>query len=140
VQVTPSVDGPAYAGHRVMLTLNLTTLQSPACTWEVSPSTVVLKLTSGQDRIWSTQDCRSAMPHEAVVVRKDQITKVHVLWSGQRSDAECSPSTDWAMPGSYHAVAAALGSDPLDVQFSLGYPPAKTVTATPKPEKPAKNR
>lgn len=135
VQVTPSVDGDAYAGNDVVITLNLTTIVSPACTWEVSPASVVLKLTSGTDRVWSTQDCRDAMPKEPVVVRKDHNAKVDVTWNGQRSDGDCSRTTPWAQPGYYHAEAAALGSNPLDVQFELTSPPRPTITATPTPHK-----
>jgi hypothetical protein len=134
VQVTPSVDGHAYAGKNVAITLNLTTIESPACTWQVSPQSVVLKLTSGSDRIWSTQDCRAAMPTESVVVRKGHNAKVRVIWNGQRSDGVCSRTTPWAQPGYYHAEAAALGSDPLDVQFELTTPPRPTITAKPKPQ------
>ncbi|MGZ4429081.1 MAG: hypothetical protein ACXVW2_04840 [Nocardioidaceae bacterium] len=132
VQVTPSVDGTAIAGQDVTFTLNLTTINSPACTWQVSPRSVVLKLTSGSDRIWSTQDCPGKVPKEPVVIRQGRDTRVHVVWNGQRSDGSCSPTTPWAQPGYYHAEAAALGSTPLDVQFQLVLPTPQTFTAKPK--------
>lgn len=134
VKITPSVDKPV-AGSDVTITLNLTTLQSPACNWVVSPESAVLKLTSGSDRIWSTQDCPSAIKEQAVVVRKGHQTKVSVVWSGQRSDDECSRTTLWAQPGYYHASAAALGAEPVDTQFELASPPRPTITPSPKPEK-----
>ena len=132
VQVLPSVDGDAFAGQDVVITLNLTTATSPACTWQVSPSSVVLKLTSGSDRIWSTQDCPAAIEQQSVVVRKDDASKVQVRWSGQRSDDECTRTTPWAQPGYYYAEAAALGAEPQDQQFRLQAPIAPTITATPK--------
>jgi hypothetical protein len=116
--VTPAV-GTAYAGQDVTMTLELTTKESPACNWQVSSSSVVVKLTSGSDRIWSTQDCPAAVEDEAVVVRKGQTTKVEVVWSGQRSDDECSRTTLWAEPGYYHVAAAAFGAEPTDRQFHL---------------------
>lgn len=138
VRVTPSVDGRAYAGQNVTITLNLTAVESPACTWMVSPDSVVVKLTSGDDRIWSTQDCASAIESGSVVVRKDNVTKVGVTWSGQRSDDECTRTPDWAQPGYYHAAAAALGAEPEVEQFELLTPTPPTITATPKvaPRKP----
>jgi hypothetical protein len=132
VVVVPSVDGDAFAGHDVTITLNLRTVESPACTWQVSPESVVVKLSSGSDRIWSTQDCPAAVTEQSVVVRKDHVTKAEVTWSGQRSDDECTRTTDWAQPGFYHAEAAALGSEPEDRQFELMEPVAPTITATPK--------
>lgn len=137
VQVTPSVDGAAVAGQDVTITLNLTTADSPACTWQVSPASVVLKVTSGSDRIWSTQDCRAAVKPQSVVVRKDHVSKVGVTWSGQRSDDDCSRTTTWAQPGYYHAEAAALGAEPHDEQFRLAAPAAPTITASPKAHKKA---
>lgn len=137
VLVTPAVRR-AYAGQDVTITLDLTTKTSPACTWEVSPTTVVVQLTSGSDEVWSSQDCPGALGQHSVVVRKDQPTEVRLVWGGRRSDATCSRSTLWAQPGWYHVEAAAYGAGPTDEQFHLLQPPRPTVTRTPKPhQKPA---
>jgi hypothetical protein len=133
VVVSPSVTPPAYGGKPVLLTMTLTTRQSPACTWVVSADSLVVKVTSGEDRIWSTQQCRGAVPKREVVVRRDAAATVVVAWNGQRSDAECSRYTDWALPGFYHVTAAAFGADPLDEQFELVPPLRPTVTRTPSP-------
>ena len=137
VRVAPSVDDTAFAGSDVTITLNLTTLESPACTWEVSPDSVVVKLASGSDRIWSTQDCPAAIVGQSVIVRKDVKTKVDVTWSGQRSDDDCTRTPLWAQPGYYFATAAALGAEPNEQQFQLLTPPRPTITPTPtaKPQK-----
>jgi len=134
VRVTPAVKGPAYAGRNVTITLRLTTVESPACTWEVSPQSVVVQLTSGSDRIWSTQDCPTGIDSGSVVVRKDHVTAVGVTWSGQWSDDDCSRATLWAQPGYYHAKAAALGAEPEEAQFQLLTPPRPTITPKPKAE------
>jgi hypothetical protein len=134
IVVTPSVKGTAYAGRPVVFGLSLSTRTSPACTWTVSPGSVVVKVTSGVNRIWSTQQCRGAVPKESVVVRKDHPTTVPVAWNGQLSDVDCSRSTKWAEPGLYRVVAAAFGSDPAEEQFQLLTPPRPTVTKTPKPK------
>ena len=42
-----------------------------------------------------------------------------MIWSGRRSDEECTGLPDWALPGFYHVYAAALGSTPTDVQFEV---------------------
>jgi hypothetical protein len=134
IVAVPSVRSPAYAGRPVVVDTTLTTKQSPACDWTVSAGSLVVKVTSGTDRIWSTQDCVGAVPRQSVVVRKDHPVSVAVVWDGQRSDAECTRTTPWAETGYYHAVAAAFGSDPVDRQFQLVPPPVRTVTATPTPE------
>jgi hypothetical protein len=135
VVATPSVKGTAYAGHSVVFTMTLTTLSSPACTWDVSSKVMAVKVTSGSDRIWSTQECSGAVPKQSVVVRKDHPVDVSVTWNGQRSDSDCTRSTAWAEPGYYHVIAASFGAEPVDVQFELKSPVPRTITATPTPTK-----
>lgn len=134
VVATPKVKGTAYAGRRVTILLKLTTRESPACTWRVAPSSLAVKLVSGSDRIWSSQDCPTSVPTTDVVVRKDHAAKVDVRWHGQRSDSTCSRTTPWAQPGWYHVQAAAFGAEPVDVQFELRPPVPVTITPKPKPE------
>ena len=118
VAVTPSVPEP-YGGGPVTIALDLRTISTPACTWQVSPSTLTVKLTSGDDDIWSSQDCPRAIPHQDVVLRNNDSTEVEVIWSARRSDDTCSGQTDWAMPGWYYVDAAALAGEPSDLHFEL---------------------
>ena len=141
VVATPTIKRHAYAGRPVIFELLLTTRQSPACTWTVSASSLAVKVvqqtggssTSQEDRIWTTQQCRGAVPRQSVVLRPDSPAAVDVAWNGHRSDSDCSLSTPWIEPGEYDVVAAAYGSDPVDRSFSLVLAPVTTVTASPKP-------
>jgi hypothetical protein len=137
ITVEPTVKGNAYAGRSTVFTLSLTSRVSPACTFTVTAQTVVLRLTSGSDRIWSTQECPGAVGKQSVVVRRDVPATVAVAWNGQRSDTDCTRSTAWAQPGYYHATAAVFGAAPTDEQFELQPPPRPTVTATPSPSEGA---
>ncbi|MCH1866126.1 hypothetical protein [Nocardioides sp. CFH 31398] len=132
VVVEPAVWRPA-TNSRVLVGLDVSTVESPACYWDVSPETLTMKITSGDDDIWSTRQCPDAVPVSQVVVRNDKTTKVVVPWSGRRSDDECSPATDWAYPGYYVVEAAALAGEPSSVQFQLKAPPAPEVTRSPSP-------
>jgi hypothetical protein len=133
ITVTPTVP-TAVAGGEVDLVLALTGIK-PACTFTVSSNTVVAKVTSGKDRIWSSQDCPASIKEASVVVRSAEPTMVTVSWSGRRSDEDCSRSTSWALPGYYHVIAAVIGSEPSDAQFRLGSPPRPVVTKTAKPHR-----
>ena len=137
IVATPSVRGTAYAGKPVVFGMKLTTKVSPACNFDVTAESLAVRITSGSDRVWSTQDCVGAVPRESVVVRKDQPVSVTVVWNGQRSDAECTRTTPWAEPGYYHVVAASFGAEPIDVQFELRSPVPRTITATPTPKNQA---
>lgn len=133
VIVEPVLEEDAYAGSDVRLTLQLRTLDSPACNWEVSADTVAVRLTSGSDRIWSSQDCPSVVPEEPVVLRNNKPVRVDVMWNGRRSDPDCSRTTAWAEPGYYHVATAAMGAEPTDKQFRLRSPAPVTITPSPTP-------
>ncbi len=136
VTVLPAVP-KAAAGRNIVIQLQLLGTQ-PACTFKVAPQTLVVKVTSGKDRIWSSQDCPKSIPATTVVVRSGTPVTVPVTWSGRRSDDKCSTATKWALPGFYHVFAAALGSTPSDVQFEVTLPDRRVVTRTAKP-KPARS-
>lgn len=126
------VDG----GGTTILPLQLTTTGG-ACTWRVSSKTVVLKITSGSDRIWSSQDCTDSIPTTDFVVRPagEKPAEVDVTWSGRRSDADCAKGTAWADVGTYHVTTASLGGDATDTQFEVAAPPRPTVTRTTRPKR-----
>ncbi|MBB6627423.1 hypothetical protein H5V45_08825 [Nocardioides sp. KIGAM211] len=134
IAVNPEVQRPV-AGPRgdIFVVLHLRTIAAEACTWQVSPDTLTLKISSGKDDIWSSRQCPRAVPTKDVVVRKDVDTTVGLTWNGKRSDADCSRLTDWALPGYYHVTAAALAGEPADEQFELLAPSPEVITVTPKP-------
>lgn len=135
LSVTPVVS-QAYALHPVTIKLELSG-SSPACTFTVSPKTVAVKVTSGNDRIWSSQDCPKSIKKQTVVVRSGADTTVPVTWRGRRSNGSCSTSNPWALPGYYHVLGAAIGSTPADTQFKMTVAPRAVITKTahPKPKK-----
>lgn len=140
IAVTPTVT-KAVGGRDVLVVLELRTIVSEACTWQVSPATLTVDITSGSDDIWSSRDCPRAVPTRDVVVRKAVTTKVGVTWrSAKRSGESCTKFTDWAMPGWYHVTAAALGGEPSDVQFELVRPTPATITKTVTPNATATGR
>jgi hypothetical protein len=121
-------------GADIEIPIILRTTDSEACTWQASPETLTVTITSGDDFIWSTRECPASIPVQDVVVRSAVDTPVTVVWSARRSDEECSSQTAWAMPGFYHVEAAALGGEGTDVQFQLtgGVPEVVTETADPQ--------
>ena len=133
IAVTPTAEQPV-AGSPVTFVLELRTILTPACTWEVSPESLTVKITSGEDDIWFSTQCPRAVSREDVVIRNNVSTEVEVTWSAKRSDDDCSRLTDWAMPGWYYIEAAALAGEPSDLQFQLTAPDPEVVTETVDPE------
>lgn len=128
---------------KVPITLVLRTEATEACTWEVSPRTVTVKIDSGPrdkpDEIWHSRHCPKVIPTKELTLYREHDTEVEMVWNGRRSDAECSDLTDWARAGWYHVNAAAYAGEPTSVQFQLTRPSPVTVTRTVEP-KPTKKK
>lgn len=126
---------------KVPITLVLSTTTTEACTWQVSPRSLTVKIDSGPrespDEIWHSRHCPAVIPTRDVTLYREHETKVEMVWNGRRSDDECSNLTDWARSGWYHVNAAAYAGEPVSVQFELTRPSPVTVTRTvdPKPSK-----
>lgn len=134
IVVTPVIT-QATGGADVGIPLNLTTRTTAACTWHVSPDSLAVTITSGEDHIWSSRECPASIPVQDVVVRQAIETTVTISWAdARRSDETCSRYTDWALPGWYHVQAAALGGTETDVQFELVAPSPSVVTKTAEPK------
>ena len=141
IVATPAI-ASAAGGADIPITINLRTVVTEACTWQASPETMTVTITSGSDYIWSSRECPASIPPQDVVVRQAVDAPVVVTWSARRSDEGCTRWTDWARVGFYHVQAAALGGQGTDVQFELvgRQPEVITQTAEPQQQGGKKNR
>jgi hypothetical protein len=138
IVATPAI-ASAAGGADVPITINLRTIVSEACTWQASPQTLTVTITSGSDFIWSSRECPASIPAQDVVIRQAVDTPVVVTWKdAKRSDETCSGRTEWAKLGFYHVEAAALGGEGTDVQFELVAPTPGVVTKTADPQQGGK--
>ncbi|GAA4814465.1 hypothetical protein ACFQ0K_06340 [Nocardioides caeni] len=126
VVVTPSVAEGQAAGADVTVQLSLQSLRSEACTWEVSGTSLVVRISQSGDQLWTTQQCRRAVPDQSVVVRRSVATVVPLTWDARESDQGCSGRTNWVMPGEFTIAAAALGGEPTVAEFALVSPSEDT--------------
>ncbi len=135
VSALPSIP-QAWAAMPIVILVQLQGTQ-PACTFEVSAKSLVVKIANGKRRLWSSQDCTRSIKPTQVVVRSSQPVAVPVVWSARRSDEECTNQSGWVMPGFYDVYAAAVGSTASNVRFEVTVAPKQVVTRTPKPRKSA---
>ncbi len=134
VLVTPTISD-AHAGSPVKVVLELTTVESAACYFEVSPESVFVNIDGETRTLWSSQHCPEAVPTETVVPRRERAAKVAMWWDGKESDEGCPTWSPWVdVLGGYTAVAAVRGSvTPVATGFFLGGAVAPTVTETATP-------
>ncbi len=134
VAITPSVPKP-IAGSDIKLVLDISSLETPACTWTLSGKTMALKITSGRDLIWTTGECPKAIASEDLTLRQAEPTRVKLTWDARRSEPGCPVRTEWALPGTYHLDVAALAGQPQDVTFVLSAPSPAEITKTAHPHR-----
>jgi hypothetical protein len=133
VAITPSVPKP-IAGSDIKIVLDISSLETPACTWTLSGRTMALKITSGNDLIWTTVECSRTIPAQDLVLRLGEPVRVRLTWDARRSEPGCPGATKWALPGTYHVHVAALAGQPADVAFLLSAPSPADVTRTAHPK------
>lgn len=132
ITVSPYVYRAVAWRHSYIL-LELKTKESPACTWRTSPDTITLRVTGSKGEVWSSRQCPVSVPTKDLVLRNDQGVKIAVVWSGRRSDSQCTGTTRWAPPGWYRVEAAAFAGEPGQLLFELQRPEPEVLTQAPSP-------
>ncbi len=134
VEVTPTVER-AVAGRTAVIVLKLRTLTTPACTWQITPDNLTVRVSVGDDEVWASRECPAALPVLPVVVRSAVSSAYEFRWNTRRSEEDCPGLTEYAPPGEYRVTAAALGGEPEFVIFDLAAPTAPEPEPEPAPEK-----
>jgi hypothetical protein len=107
--VEATADARRYAkGTRPVLTLSVTNTGRFACTRDLGQRARELRLTSGRDRVWSSDDCSPGGAADRVVLKAGEKRSFSVTWSRRRSKPECPAGQKIAAPGTYR-LAGRLG-------------------------------
>ncbi len=114
--------GDSAPGASNTATLLLTSLDSAACTLSITPDTMVVRVTSGADVVWSSDDCPDALRAQRVVARADRPAAYTFRWNGQRSSQNCQPVSTLPKPGGYWVEAALVGGEPHKAFFAIRAP------------------
>ncbi len=125
IALTPSVADTYRAGDSPDIRLLLQTTGRPACVFQPTPANLVVEVTDADGPVWTTDDCHAAIAPSTLVVRAAQQTVYHVAWSGLRSNRWCGNGARLAPAGAYQVLAAVLGGEPSQSQFSLAEPPPR---------------
>lgn len=106
-------------GQRVTFRQSVINTSSKPCTIKLNPDSYELKIYSGTDRIWSTNDCAKLVPDVSKRVKPDASVAWKTTWNGNRSQQgeSCQSRPETPEPGYYYATAQLEGAKP--VQFLL---------------------
>jgi hypothetical protein len=108
LQVTVESDADTYkSGAAPRFTLTVRNIGSVACRRELGPGAVELRVFSGEDRIWSSDDCNESKEQGVQTLPAGAARATTVQWGGKRTRPGCETG-DTAQPGTYR-VSARVG-------------------------------
>lgn len=90
-----------------------------ACTVDAGSGNLVVTVTSGEDRIWSSTDCVEAPGEQILLLDRDARHQETVQWPRERSDEPCTADLPAPRPGTYQAVATFHGAQTAAAVFEL---------------------
>jgi hypothetical protein len=88
-----------------------------SCRVQVSNKNFKLTIYSGRDRIWTTNDCATALKPIRSTLAVEQAVEWHVAWDGRRSAAACKDRPEIPRPGTYLATAQLSGGHPVQLRM-----------------------
>ena len=117
--------GIKSGGHQVQIgatvdfRLTMTNRSERTCVLDLGSSNYELKIYSGADRIWSTDDCARLVPDRKPVLQAGQTTDWKISWNGKRSlkGQTCKNRSEIPKAGYYYATSQLRGAKP--VQYLL---------------------
>ncbi len=102
-------------GSTVRFELSVINGSSTSCRVVINRRDFELRITSGTDRIWSSDDCARLVPGIGKVVGPEKDVAWTMTWNGRRSRPGGSCATRPQTPGAgyYYATARLGGADPV---------------------------
>lgn len=106
LEVTATADAPEYpVGGRAVLGLSVRNTSSQACLRSVGQGAVELIVTSGTDRIWSSDDCAPGGDDGEILLEPGAEQTARATWSTTRSAPGCPAEQPSVKPGTYRVTA-----------------------------------
>lgn len=107
-------------GATPALRLSVANVGPTPCVREVGPGALELLVLSGNDRIWSTEDCTPGGSPDPVTLLPQTPVVVPVTWPGVRSRPGCVGAQEPAKPGIYRLRARVGGFEVAGAVFRIG--------------------
>jgi len=106
-------------GRGMSARLRLTSEAEPACTLAITADSLALRVTSGSDTVWTSQECPDSVSSRRVVVRQKPATVYTFDWDGKRSVVNCQSPGEVAGAGGYWLEAALVGAGVERAYFDI---------------------
>ncbi|MET0693460.1 MAG: hypothetical protein ABWY56_05985 [Propionibacteriaceae bacterium] len=100
-------------------TLSLINGAKTTCVATVNATVFELKIYSGKDRIWSTDDCASLVKPFRAILASEKAIEWTMKWNGRRSAEDCKNRPEIPKTGTYFATAQLDGAKPVQLRMIL---------------------
>jgi len=91
-------------GGQLPIRMTVRNVGDVPCTRPLGQGSVELRVLSGSDQIWSSDDCSPGGPAGRTRLKPGQAEAVQLAWSGRRSRPGCRGPGEQALPGTYRAI------------------------------------
>ena len=105
--------------QRAIFRLSVINGGTATCVAKVNSANFELKIFSGTDRIWSTNDCARLVRARQFALLSQQAVEWSVAWDGRRSRKTCKQRPEIPRPGTYFATAQLDGAKPVQLRMQL---------------------
>lgn len=99
--------------------LSLINGSDATCIVRVDPASFELKIYSGTDRIWSSNDCSTAVKTRSTTLKAEDAVRWSMRWDGRRSRKDCKNRPEIPRAGTYFATAQLQGAKPVQLRMIL---------------------
>ncbi len=89
------------------------------CIATVNKKNFELKIYSGTDRIWSSNDCSTAVKPIRTKLAAERVSAWTMRWNGRRSADDCKNRPEIPQGGTYFATAQLEGAEPVQLRMIL---------------------
>ncbi|HEU4547072.1 MAG TPA: hypothetical protein VFR88_12340 [Microlunatus sp.] len=121
LRVKVSGDRSLSPGQNNTFTLSLVNAGARTCLTSVTDTNFELKIYSGKDRIWSSQDCGKTLAAFDKKLAPRAGVSWKMTWNGERSvkSKDCKRGADTPQAGTYWATAQLDGAKPVQLRMII---------------------
>ena len=105
IEVVATADSRTHkVGEAAKLGLTIKNTSGQDCKLDVGSANITVEVTSGSDKIWSSDDCEKDSRNNVVDIGAGEIFESTVPWQTQRSEPGCKAGLPALRPGTYQVI------------------------------------
>ncbi|MBO1031807.1 hypothetical protein IPV09_10725 [Tessaracoccus sp. SD287] len=112
-EVVPGITGATRVNTGRTVDLKITLTSTKTCVIDFATASFEIRIYSGSDRIWSSNDCSTHQPKGRSTLAPGKMWGYTISWNTKRSLGDCKLDPSFLLPGTYVATAVLSGGEPV---------------------------